>query len=184
MSTCRQNHCRELLGELTVAYVASSGTAAQQAATWYCLYKSARLLDVVHWSAGAPTTDRISLTANSSNPSSSNNSSSTNSSSTLGSICQAEPLLARYGHSTIAAGALLVLVGGMLRDGAHQALDVSVLDLVGRRMIQPRLSGAPPPALRHLCTALVALEQGSLLHRQVGTTAVVVSCKATACANV
>jgi hypothetical protein len=75
--------------------------------------------------------------------------------------------LARYGHTTIAAGSLLVLVGGMLRDEAHEAIDVSVLDLIGRRMIQPILSGKAPPALRHLCSAKVALERGSLLHSQV-----------------
>jgi hypothetical protein len=92
---------------------------------------------------------------------------SSSNSSTLGSITQAEPLLARYGHTTIAAGSLLVLVGGMLRDGAHEAIDVSVLDLISRRMTQPSLSGKAPPALRYLCSALVALEQGSLLHGQV-----------------
>jgi hypothetical protein len=123
------------------------------------LYTSARLLDVVHWSAGAPTADGLSFAASNTNTSCSFIISS--------SSTQAEPLLARYGHCTIAAGSLLVLVGGMLRDGAHEAIDVSVLDLIGRRVIQPSLSGKAPPALRHLCSALVTMDQGSLLHKQV-----------------
>jgi hypothetical protein len=99
----------------------------------------------------------------------------------LGSIRQAEPLLARYGHCTIAAGSLLVLVGGMLRDSAHKAVDVSVLDLVSRRMIQPSLSGTPPPALRHLCSAPVALKHSSLLHTQVGAVTYMFPARAAAC---
>lgn len=131
------------------SFVATSGSAAKQASTWYQLYSSARSLDAVHWSAGAPSPEQFSCITNSTDDSS------------------GEPLLARYGHTATPVGTLLVLVGGMLRDGAHAATDVSVLDLVGRRVIQPRLVGRAPPALRHMCTALVTLQQHSLLHSKV-----------------
>lgn len=154
---CRRNHCHNLLGPLIPKVVESHldkqrlemlPAEAPAIDYWYKLYCAARIVDEVHWS---PLLLDETHQANSS--------------------CQhakGKHLLARCCHSATAAGSFIVLLGGNFRDGSSSHLDVCVLDVVHGRIIQPQLLGEHlPPALSHMCMALITLLQGSVLHGMV-----------------
>ncbi|KAF8058322.1 hypothetical protein HT031_005638 [Scenedesmus sp. PABB004] len=148
-----RSHCAALLGELPVAIVSRAGAAAARAGTWHRLYCSARTMDAAHWSPGAPAPSQLAWAPGGAG------------------ACHASPpgaLLARTGHTATPAGRLLVLVGGALRDGpAGASMNVAVLDVVSRRVGEPRMHGPAPPPRRHHCTVAVSLEPGSPLHAQL-----------------
>jgi hypothetical protein len=154
---CRRNHCHKLLGPLIQKVVESyldeqrlKMLPAETPATdyWCKLYCAARIVDEVHWSPLLPDETHQA-----------------------DSSCQhakGKHLLARCCHSATAAGSYIVLLGGIFRDGSPSHLDVCVLDVVHGRIIQPQLLGEHlPPALSHMCQALISLHQGSVLHSLV-----------------
>ena len=68
-----------------------------------------------------------------------------------------EACLARAGHTATAAGHLLVILGGSLRDASQRdTLDVLVIDLRTLSLVEPQLSGTPPKARQKHAAVLVA----------------------------
>lgn len=145
--SCRREHCTDLLGPIVVGHVAAA-QQTEEGSPWHRLYASSKHLDTVHWSSAK--LEQLTGTEHK-----------------FKTHRTAARQLARFGHTATVAGSLLVLLGGVTRDGPVSTLDVSVLDLASNRLAAPQLTGQQPPALRHLSTAVVTLEQGSLLHSKV-----------------
>jgi hypothetical protein len=163
---CRIRHCRDLLGELVVAYVAAS-CRADQARTWLELYASAHVLDRLHWSPAAPAAGDLTLISH--RPSAQQRHQQQQQQQQLVAPApDAAALLARTGHTATAVGSLLVVLGGDMRDGpAPTVSDILVVDLPSSRLIQPRLYGKQPQSLREHCTVLLCPQPGSALLEQV-----------------
>lgn len=162
---CRIRHCRDLLGELAVAYVAAS-CKADQARTWLELYASAHVLDRLHWSPAAPAAGDLALISHS--PSAQQRHQQQQQQQLVVPAPDAAALLARTGHTATAVGSLLVVLGGDMRDGPAPAVsDVLVVDLPSSHLVQPRLHGKQPQSLREHCTVLLNPQAGSALLEQV-----------------